>query len=135
MKTIIRRYITYVFILFLLPKIVPGFSISESILNLLIAAFIFMLLMMVVKPILSIVTFPIKLLTLGLFSLVINAGILYLLTILVNSVSLEGFSYQPMHIFGITTPKISLNIFFAYIYTGFVVTFIDGLIRWLVKSD
>jgi putative membrane protein len=134
MKTILRRYITYVFIIFLLPKVVPGFTSSESIVNLLVAALIFTLLMMIVKPILSVVTFPINLITLGLFSLFINAGILYLLTIFVNSVALEGFTYPATHILGFAVPKIAFNTFFAYVYTGFIVTVIDGLITWLVKT-
>lgn len=45
----------------------------------------------VVKPILSLLTFPITLVTLGLFSLVVNAAIVLLVDLLVSGFEVAGF--------------------------------------------
>jgi len=45
----------------------------------------------IIKPIVKLFALPITILTLGLFSLVINAGILYLVAALVDGVHTTGF--------------------------------------------
>ncbi len=45
----------------------------------------------IVKPIVSLLSLPITILTLGLFSLVINAGMLYLVAAVVDGVHTTGF--------------------------------------------
>lgn len=44
-----------------------------------------------IKPVLLILTFPVNLLTLGLFGLFLNAGILWTVAKLVSGFSVEGF--------------------------------------------
>ncbi len=65
----------------------------------LFAALLMSILNTFVKPILSILAFPITVLTLGLFSLVINIAIVYLCAYLVDGFSVEGI-FQPL-LFGI----------------------------------
>lgn len=45
----------------------------------------------IVRPIVKVIAFPITLLTVGLFSLVINAGMLYLASLVVPGVNTTGF--------------------------------------------
>jgi putative membrane protein len=56
-----------------------------------LTAFVLALLNTFLKPVLIILTIPATLLTLGLFLLVINAGILMIAAELVNGFHLEGF--------------------------------------------
>lgn len=56
-----------------------------------IAAVVLGLVNAIVKPIVSLLSLPITLLTLGLFSLVINAGMLYLVAAVVDGVHTTGF--------------------------------------------
>lgn len=70
--------------------IVPGFIISGSIEHYLIAGTILALLNMLVRPVLKVISFPIILLTLGLFTFVINALMLWALDYLLGFVSIES---------------------------------------------
>jgi putative membrane protein len=62
-------------------KIVPGVDFSGELQALVLLALLWALIVQVVKPILSILTLPISFITLGLFSLVLNVGLFYALTL------------------------------------------------------
>ncbi len=70
----------------------------DSITTAIIVALVMSLLNTFVKPILQFLSIPITILTLGIFYLVINVGIVYLCAYLVNGFSVSGF-IQPL-IFG-----------------------------------
>lgn len=70
--------------------IVPGFVVSGSVEHYLIAGVVLALLNMLVRPVLKVISFPIILLTLGLFTFVINALMLWALDYLLGFVSIEG---------------------------------------------
>ncbi|AFK03764.1 membrane protein of unknown function [Emticicia oligotrophica DSM 17448] len=70
----------------------------DSITTSLMVAFVMSFLNTFIKPILKLLSLPITLLTLGLFSLVINVGIVYLAAYLVEGFRVGGF-LQPL-IFG-----------------------------------
>jgi len=69
---------------------IPGFEISGNFINLLIAAAIFALINIYIRPLIKMILSPIIILSLGLFTLVINAGMLYLLDILSSNVNIIG---------------------------------------------
>jgi len=68
----------------------PGFSVS-GFWSALAVAFILGLLNILVRPILLILTFPITLLTLGLFSLVINGALLWFVASFVEGFAVSSF--------------------------------------------
>ena len=70
--------------------ILSGFEFSGSIINLLIIAVIFGLVNALIRPIIKLLALPITIVTLGLFTLVINALMLWLTVWLSGSLSLEG---------------------------------------------
>lgn len=76
--------------LILAGALIPGFIISGNLTNLAIAAAIFMLLNTYFKPLVKMILSPLIILTLGLFTLVINGGMLYLLDILSEGVTISG---------------------------------------------
>lgn len=133
MKTIIRNIAIYTFILFLLPYLIPGVLISGGIWTLVVGGIVLTLLFFILKPILSIISFPVNLVTLGIFNVFINALLLYLLTILVTQISVVAFTSPRTDLLGVIIPAIHFNIFFAYVYTAFVLSAIDWLIKWLIQ--
>lgn len=70
--------------------LVPGIHYSGSLLYLLIAGLVLGLINLIVKPIVSFFSFPLILLTLGLFYLVINGLMLYLADIFLEGLTIEG---------------------------------------------
>lgn len=133
MKAIIRNIAIYTFILFVLPYIVPGVFITGGIWTLLVGAIVLTVLFFILKPILSIISLPVNMITLGIFNLFINALLVYLLTILVPQISVVAFTSQQLDIFGIIIPAIQFNTFFAYVATAFMVSIIEWFIKWLIE--
>lgn len=56
-----------------------------------VAALVLALVNAIVRPVVNVLSLPVTILTLGLFSLVINAGMLYLVAALVPGVHTAGF--------------------------------------------
>jgi putative membrane protein len=82
MEILVRLVVTGLAI-WLAALIVPGVSLvegepAEEILGLLLVAVVFTIVNAVLKPILKMLTFPLYLVTLGLFALVVNALLLWL---------------------------------------------------------
>lgn len=132
MKTLIRNISIYTFILFLLPQIIPGVHIIQGLSIFFVGGVVLTLLFLVLRPILSIISFPVNMITLGVFNIFINALLIYLLTVFVTEISITAFTYERTNLFGIILPSMSFNTFFAYIYTAFVLTMINGFIKWLM---
>ncbi|MBU6310858.1 phage holin family protein [Patescibacteria group bacterium] len=79
-----------IFALYLCAQVVPGFYISTFF----AAAMVSVLLgvcAITIRPLLLVLTLPITLLTFGLFSFVINAGILLAIAGIVDGFSIDGF--------------------------------------------
>ncbi len=77
--------------LWVATQIVPGLAFAGEWWKLLLVALAFSLVNSYVKPVLRILTFPISMMTLGLFLLVINALMLLLLSAISSDLKL-GFS-------------------------------------------
>lgn len=85
--------------------------------TLIIAAIVITLLNKVVRPILKILFLPINIVTLGLFSIVIHVGLLWLATYLV-----PGFQINNLSLFGT-----DLNQFMSLLVVSIILGFIQGL--------
>lgn len=132
MKTILRSIAIYLLALYFIPQIVPGFTINGGFITLLIGSIVLALMSLILKPILNIISFPINMLTMGLFSIIVNAIILYILTILVPNITVQPFTYPQSHFYGFITPTIPFNTFFAYSFSAFILSCINSIIRWLI---
>lgn len=133
MKTLLRNLSIYTLILFLLPQIVPGFTIIGGLNTLLVGSFVLTLLFIILKPILNIISFPVNMVTLGVFNIFINGLLIYLLTVFVGEISISAFTYAHENVLGFITPVIAFNTFFAYLYVAFVLTIINSFVRWLIE--
>ena len=100
-------------------KLVPGVSFDGSWTTLLIVALVFGVLNVCIKPILIVLTFPLLLLSLGLFTFVINALMLWLTSAASNALGL-GF-----HVSG----------FFAALFGALVVTIVSFMLSLFVSSE
>lgn len=90
MLTLLTRFLAIVFALLLVTEFVPGFTV-EGFYTALIVALILGLLNITIKPILFILTLPINILTLGLFSFVLNAFMLWFVASFVQGFTIAGF--------------------------------------------
>jgi putative membrane protein len=90
MKIIIGILITAA-ALWLTTAVVPGIRIESSLTSFLIVAVVFGIVNVFVRPVVRLLSLPVTILTLGLFTFVINALMLMLTAWLVgNAMSIEG---------------------------------------------
>jgi putative membrane protein len=84
------RIIVYTLALLLAAHVVPGLRL-DGLMSALVAGLLLGLVNAIVRPILIVLTFPITLVTLGLFLLVLNAFCLWLVSVLVSGFHVAGF--------------------------------------------
>lgn len=72
-------------------NVVPGIHWTGNFLYLFIAGLVFGLINLIVKPIVTILSVPLIVLTLGLFFLIVNAAMLYLADILLSGLTVDGW--------------------------------------------
>ena len=92
MAYLLIRWLINTLALFLLVQVVPGFH-AGSWTTLAIAALVLGLLNAIVKPVLFVLTFPLTLVTLGLFLIILNGIILELTAWLVPGFRIDSFGW------------------------------------------
>ncbi|MBM5789576.1 phage holin family protein [Candidatus Parcubacteria bacterium] len=90
MSYLLFRWVLNALALLLVAYAVPGFGVA-SLYAALIAAFVLGLVNALVRPLLFILTLPVTILTLGLFSFVVNALMIWLVSTIVKGFTVEGF--------------------------------------------
>lgn len=132
-KTFVLNVAIEILALHILTMILPGFSIQGGLITLFIAGFSLTILDYVVKPILNIISFPVNLLTLGFFSIITNAIILYLLTIFVPRVSIESFTFAGGTYGGISIAETEFTTLVTFILSSLILSVIVTTINWLIE--
>jgi len=89
MKLIIKLLLTAVAVV-ILAKILPGVAVGGYV-SAIIVAVVLALLRLIVKPILVFLTFPVTIITLGLFLLVINAVIILMADAFIDGFAVDNF--------------------------------------------
>lgn len=87
---ILLRWFITVLAIFALPYFVAGIGVS-SILTAVIVSACLVFLNMVVKPIISILTLPLNILTLGLFSLIVNGLFFWFVGQIIQGFTISSF--------------------------------------------
>lgn len=90
MKIILRLLIVSIAI-FVLPRYIPGISVS-GVQYAVIAAVVLGLVNLLIKPLIKLVTLPINIATLGLFGLIVNAFLLWLVAQFVPGFQIATFT-------------------------------------------
>jgi putative membrane protein len=91
MRNFIIRLFVNALALSLAAYLVDGITLVEDFGQVLLVALVFGLINAILKPILLFLSMPFLFLTLGLFALVINAGMLLLTDALTEALSVSGF--------------------------------------------
>jgi putative membrane protein len=114
MRGFIKAVIISILTIAILSLFFPNISYSSS-LTLISAGIVLTLLEKLLAPILKILFLPINIVTLGLFSLVINVVVLYMATYFV-----PGFVINNVVVLGI-----HFNQFFSLLFASFLISFLQ----------
>jgi putative membrane protein len=117
LKSILITAITIAILAWALPTIS-----YLNLVTLFLAAIVFTLLQKVVKPILKILFLPINIVTLGLFSLVLNVFLLWLATFLV-----PGLEIQAMQLGGV-----ALGEFGSLLLVSFLISLVQSVLKLIL---
>ncbi len=116
MGKLVLRIVINAVALWVAAYVVPGIGVTSDVAGLLVAAVVFGLVNALIKPVLSIVSCPITLLTLGLFTLVINALMLMLTDYFARGLTVDGF--MPALIGGLVISIVSTLLSFVLADNG-----------------
>jgi len=90
MTSIVIRFVINAIALWAASALISGVSVSGTFFEWLVLLVVFGLVNALIKPILKLLTLPINVMTLGLFTLVINAFLFWLTSVLVPALKVEG---------------------------------------------
>jgi putative membrane protein len=114
MKLFIRFAIFFIASLigiYISSKLVNGFTIENTAEALITVATLLAIINSFFKPIIKLIMTPVIIMTLGLFNLVINAGLLYILDILSDSLTINGLVSLIYATIIITIANLGVNLF------------------------
>lgn len=131
MKSILRLFLASLAGLWACQFFISGFKITGGYENLFMASGVLTLIYLIAKPLLKILFLPINLLSLGLFSWVINVAILYLLTTFMPRISVSAWHFPGFEYKGILIPQVDLNQLMVFILISFLLSFVVNFINWL----
>jgi putative membrane protein len=134
MKSIVRSISTNVIALYLTSLILLGFVIQKDVFTLLIAATVLTLLNKLIRPIIKLLLLPINLITLGLFSWAVAVITIFILTVIVDGVSISAFTFPGISFQGFIVPSMEINLPISYIISSFMIYAITSITRWIYKS-
>jgi putative membrane protein len=98
--------------------LVPGITLTSDVLSWLVVAVIFGLINALIKPLVKLLTLPLNVMTLGLFTLVINALMLMLTAFVTDILVIEGA------VFG----------FVPALMGSIIISIVSTLLNWLIKD-
>lgn len=114
LKAILRTAVTIVLLAWLLPTVdITGVT------TLILASIVLSLLFGLVRPVLQLLFLPVNVVTLGLFSAVLNVFLLWTATYIV-----PGFVIEPMAIFGV-----DLSQFWTLVVVSVLLGFIQSFVK------
>jgi putative membrane protein len=96
MTKFILRWVINAIALYLAVLLLPGIDLGSDLVSILWLALIFGLINALFRPLLQFLTCPLIILTLGLFTLVINTFLFWLTSVIGQSFGLELIIYDPV---------------------------------------
>lgn len=134
MKAPVRSILFNSFSLFILSQMFSGVRILGGLPALLLSGTMLSILSVILKPILGILAFPLNMITFGTFTIVINAIILYVLTLFVRQFSIHAFTSPGVSFGGFAIPAFSFNTFFAFLVIALLHSGIKIALIWLTQE-
>lgn len=134
MKSFFRNILFNAFAIFFISQILPGVKVSGGLFTYIIGGVALTLLLFLLRPILNILTLPLNLVTLGLFSFLTNVIIFYLLTVFVSGISITSFTFPGYTYAGFVIPQVYFNVLFAFIIVSFLQSVIFSFLSWLIQK-
>lgn len=134
MKFIFKKYLLTSLALFITTQLLPALSIKSQWQGFLYASLLLGILFYIVRPILTLIMFPINLLTLNLSSWLIQIGIFYIWTILGGGLlTVTSWQFPGIHTGLITLSPFDLLKWQVIIVASIIYILFNKLLDWICK--
>lgn len=133
MRWILRQLLFHLAALLATQVIIPGFSIGSSYQSIGLATLALSAINVFVKPIVKILFLPLNIITLNLFSVVINIGVIVALTKLVSTVTISSWQFKGFSAYGFVVPSFEFTVIYTYIIVSILITLAVTFLNWLTK--
>ena len=128
-----KRWFVSVFALWFTSSVFPGFRLSPGLTGLFISGCILSLLLVIIKPILSILFIPINFLTFGLASWIINVIVIYILTILSPVLHITPWTFPGIQWGSLTLSSIYLSYASSLVVSTVIMTIFSNILDALFE--
>lgn len=122
MKNFLRSVVFHVFALWLTTSVIPALSISGNLWGMLSAGFTLAVMMMLLKPVISLIVLPVNILTLGFLGWFVNVIVLYIWTVLVPQVSVRPWAFPGLTWGGFVVPTANVSYTWTLIVVSLVIS-------------
>ncbi len=128
MKHFFRSVVSFVFALWLTSALIPALTIAGSVWGMISAGLALAIMMILLKPLISLILLPVNILTLGLLGWFVNVIVLYLWSALVPQVSLQPWTFPGLTWGGFVVPPANLSYTWTLIIVSLVITAIVSVL-------
>lgn len=131
MRGILRNVLLYAFALYVTQMIFSGLVLHGGIRTLIVGGILLAIGFKVIKPVLSVISLPFNMLSLGLFSVFITAFILFLITLVYPAIDVKAFTFYGLSFWGIEIHKFYVSLLLSYCLISATIYLITKAINWL----
>ncbi|MBP9815514.1 MAG: phage holin family protein [Candidatus Levybacteria bacterium] len=131
MKFIFQQLVIAIISLHLTSLFLPGLIITGGFAQLLLASVFLVIGFTIVRPLLNIITLPLGILTLGLFSIITTSFVLFLITMFDKNFNIVSFPFSGISFFGIVIPSFYSNILLSYILISATIQAVQKVLMYI----
>lgn len=129
MKHIFRGILVYSVAIALTGLFLPGIDYGNQVGTLILTAIVMGIVNTFLRPVLNLILLPVNIITLGFVGLLMNAIILFIVTLLVSDFNVIPFTIQ------FNSSTIYLSLVWSYLISATILSFVTGLIRRIVNPE
>lgn len=134
MRKILKLTLLFTFSLITANQIWGNLEFSFVPWTIIKTAFVLSIFEVLLKPILKVILFPINILTLGLFRIVIDTLGLYLAAFIFSDFYVNNIHSSATSFFGINIPELNFYNFVAFLVTSLTIGFILNFFTLIIKK-
>lgn len=133
MRKLFLRFLINAVAVAIAAEVIPGITYTGGIKSLIFIALVFGLINLFIKPIIMLLALPVEIATLGLFTVVINAAMLYLVSYLVPDFQILGFAFPGIQYGPILISPFAIPAWGTAVIGSLFIGFISTMLYWLTS--
>lgn len=135
MKRLLRKYIVATLALFLASNLYSGGIVfNDGPYAVFVAGLILAVLLLLIKPLLDLITLPLRIVTLGLFSIITTGITLYLSALVYPGLQIKDLTVPKTDILGTVIPQTDITFPLSYLVISATIYAIIKILNWIFQS-